>query len=239
MWSRRFAFATATAELCRSIRASNAEANGAGERTRTFDLLITNQLLYQLSYAGQAGGTLDPPLPSGQTMNTTTPPRVRLLGLAALAGGAVLLVAAAFWFASQRPVVAVAGFDNETGNPAHDALTSGLSDAVVAHLGQIDRARLGVVDHTVQVRMPRSERDLSALREHTGAGFVLFAKFTATDMGLRLSTHLIRLTDGQQVWDHHFDRSAEPGGLAGLEAAVLADVERGVRAYVLGDAVRR
>ncbi len=27
--------------------------NGAGERTRTADLLITNQLLYQLSYAGQ------------------------------------------------------------------------------------------------------------------------------------------------------------------------------------------
>ena len=28
---------------------------GAGEWTRTIDLLITNQLLYQLSYAGQAG----------------------------------------------------------------------------------------------------------------------------------------------------------------------------------------
>jgi hypothetical protein len=27
--------------------------NSAGERTRTPDLLITNQLLYQLSYAGQ------------------------------------------------------------------------------------------------------------------------------------------------------------------------------------------
>jgi hypothetical protein len=28
--------------------------DGAGTRTRTEDLLITNQLLYQLSYAGQA-----------------------------------------------------------------------------------------------------------------------------------------------------------------------------------------
>jgi hypothetical protein len=27
---------------------------GAGEWARTIDLLITNQLLYQLSYAGQA-----------------------------------------------------------------------------------------------------------------------------------------------------------------------------------------
>ena len=30
------------------------EGNGAGSRTRTDDLLITNQLLYQLSYAGKA-----------------------------------------------------------------------------------------------------------------------------------------------------------------------------------------
>ena len=28
---------------------------GAGGQTRTDDLLITNQLLYQLSYAGEAG----------------------------------------------------------------------------------------------------------------------------------------------------------------------------------------
>ena len=31
---------------------------GAGDVTRTRDLLITNQLLYQLSYAGQAGMTI-------------------------------------------------------------------------------------------------------------------------------------------------------------------------------------
>jgi hypothetical protein len=31
-----------------------AKENGAGARTRTEDLLITNQLLYQLSYAGTA-----------------------------------------------------------------------------------------------------------------------------------------------------------------------------------------
>ena len=30
-------------------------SDGAGNRTRTYDLLITNQLLYQLSYAGLFG----------------------------------------------------------------------------------------------------------------------------------------------------------------------------------------
>ena len=30
--------------------------NGAGDRSRTDDLLITNQLLYQLSYTGRESG---------------------------------------------------------------------------------------------------------------------------------------------------------------------------------------
>ncbi len=161
----------------------------------------------------------------------TTPPYKILAAVVT----AVVLTAAAFWFASQRPVVAVAVFDNETGNPAHDAFTSGLSDAVVAHLGQIDIGRLGVVGNTVQARMPRSERDLSAIREETGAGFVLLAQFQVTDTGLRLFAHLIRLTDGRHVWVKRFDRSAEPGGLSGLETEVLAEVERGVRQHVMGD----
>ena len=36
-------------------RAVSALENGADGQTRTDDLLITNQLLYQLSYVGQAG----------------------------------------------------------------------------------------------------------------------------------------------------------------------------------------
>ena len=47
--------------LLGTLSAREAEVNnyGAGDRTRTDDLLITNQLLYQLSYAGL---TLEKPL---------------------------------------------------------------------------------------------------------------------------------------------------------------------------------
>jgi hypothetical protein len=38
--------------FCSAIRWWKTVCNGAGSRIRTDDLLITNQLLYQLSYAG-------------------------------------------------------------------------------------------------------------------------------------------------------------------------------------------
>ena len=47
------------------------EESGAGARTRTEDLLITNQLLYQLSYAG-AAGSLGAARAAPQTSNTST-----------------------------------------------------------------------------------------------------------------------------------------------------------------------
>ncbi len=37
------------------------QKNGAGERSRTSDLLITNQLLYQLSYTGRHPGVAEIP----------------------------------------------------------------------------------------------------------------------------------------------------------------------------------
>jgi hypothetical protein len=42
------------------------DEEGAGRRIRTDDLLITNQLLYQLSYAGILRGTFTLSLPRGK-----------------------------------------------------------------------------------------------------------------------------------------------------------------------------
>ena len=47
----------------------SSDGSGAGGRTRTDDLLITNQLLYQLSYAGRLVGVLPRPRRSGRFLS--------------------------------------------------------------------------------------------------------------------------------------------------------------------------
>ncbi len=49
---------------------------GADGRTRTGDLLITNQLLYQLSYVGMARGARDRPGFAGGPIRPSPGPRV-------------------------------------------------------------------------------------------------------------------------------------------------------------------
>lgn len=206
---------------------------GAGEWTRTIDLLITNQLLYQLSYAGPAGGTLDPPLPSGQTMNTTTPPRVRLLGLSALAAVAVLLVGAAFWFAGSRPSLVVAVIQNDTGRSELAPFTASLSDALLSDLGTLDPARVEIGSGVRDLTMPRTFGHLRAIQNVTGADFVLFGQLETTATGLRLSAHLVRLIDGEHVWVTQINRAADIDGLADLQQQLLRETLRAVREHLL------
>jgi DNA-binding winged helix-turn-helix (wHTH) protein/TolB-like protein len=168
----------------------------------------------------------------GGTRNDT---RSRRWLLAAMVAAAVILTAAAFWWSRDRPVLAVAVFDNETGNPAWDAQTAALSDAIVIHLGTLDLSRIGIIGNTSEVRMPRETRDLDAIRAQTGASFVLLGQLQTTDTGHRLLTHIIRLEDGRHVWVKRYDRPASANPVAGLELDVLRDVEAGVRAHVLGD----
>ena len=53
----------------RGLALEMSRENGAGDGTRTRDLLITNQLLYQLSYAGTLAGR--PPAAAGITNSNT------------------------------------------------------------------------------------------------------------------------------------------------------------------------
>lgn len=151
-------------------------------------------------------------------------------GLVAVAGGLW------WWVAGTHPVVAVAIFDNETGRPEFDQFTTGLSDALVVHLGELDTKRIGIVGNARELRMPRSFRDLNEIRNATGASHVILAQLQNTDVGLRLIAHMIRLSDGKHVWVKRFNRPASLDGLADIEQQLLIETTLGVREHILGEA---
>jgi TolB-like protein len=174
-------------------------------------------------------------LPSGQTMNTNMPPRVRLLGLSALLAVALGLAGAAFWFAGSRPAIVVAHIQNDTGRPELDPFAKGLSDALLADLGTLDTARVEIVSGVRDLQTPRTFGDLRQIRESTGAGFALVGRLETTGTGLRLSANLIRLNDGQHVWVTQINRAADIDGLADLQQQLLRETLRAVREHVLKD----
>ena len=146
---------------------------------------------------------------------------------------AAVIAAVAYAPSGERAVLAVAIFDNETGQPQYDQFMAGMADAVIVHLDAVDLRRVGVIGNARSLRMPRSARDLTQIKSETGATFILISVLQAKEAGVSLLSQLIRLSDGRHVWVKRFDRRA--GDLNGLEAEVLAAVESGVRVHLLGE----
>ncbi len=136
---------------------------------------------------------------------------------------------------ASRPIVAVAVFENVTGNATLDRRVAGLSDVIVERLTALGPERLGVNGNAGILRRPRDARDGKAVAQETGASFLVSGQLETSDGRLSLVMQLIRLDDGTHVWVQRVERPAgDP--LDALDKDVALEVEAAVRRLVLKDA---
>jgi DNA-binding winged helix-turn-helix (wHTH) protein/TolB-like protein len=161
----------------------------------------------------------------------------RRRGFRWIAAAAIVLAASAgVWAAwsrlsSERPVVAVTVFDNETGLPEHDRLAAGAADVMVDALTALGAGQLGVIGNAASVRQPRASRDPRVIRRETGAGYLVIGQVQKDDAGIRMVTHLIRLDDETHLWVTRVVRPAD--ALEGIEAVSAARLADAVRQHVI------
>jgi len=174
----------------------------------------------------------------------TTNDRRSLSSALALATGAVLLIVAAggWWVwtrtrAPDRPIVAVAVFDNETGDASRESAVATIADVVVERLTALGPARIGVNGNSKVLRNPRADRDPRLVARETHASFLVAGHLQTKDGRLSLLMHIIRLDDGTHVWVQRISRSPEEG-LDSLDEDVAAQIEKAVRRIVLKDGVQ-
>jgi DNA-binding winged helix-turn-helix (wHTH) protein/TolB-like protein len=150
-----------------------------------------------------------------------------VIGIVALIVGA----AGALMFARDRPparpIVAVAMFENETGDASHKRAVDALSDVIVERLTALGPSRIGVNGNAPILRRPRDARDWRAVSRDTRAAFLVSGLLQAKDGRLWLLMQLIRLDDGTHVW---FQRISRPAGdpLDTIDAEAAAQIEAAV-----------
>jgi DNA-binding winged helix-turn-helix (wHTH) protein/TolB-like protein len=161
---------------------------------------------------------------------------------------AVVVVAVAIggigaWLTTRKPtasrlIVAVAVFENVTGDATLERTVTGLSDVIVEQLTALGPERLGVNGNASILRRPRDARDGKAVAKETGASFLVSGQLETRDGRLSLLIQLIRLDEGTHVW---VQRIARPAGdpLDALDKDVARQVEAAVRKLVLKDAAAR
>ena len=167
-----------------------------------------------------------------------------------VSGALLLAIAAVFltvggggWWAlshravTDRPIVAVAVFDNETGDASRERAVSTIADVVVERLTAIGPNRIGVNGNSKVLRNPRADRDPRTVARETHASFLVAGHLQTKDGRLSLLMHIIRLDDGTHVWVQRISRSADDR-LESLDEDVAAQIEKAVRRIVLKDGVQ-
>ncbi len=104
---------------------------------------------------------------------------------------------------TQNPLVLVMPFTAPAGDPDVEALSDGLADDLIAALAH--RRGIRIVAHGAMAGLDRVGRDLAAIREATGADYVLTGSLRRSGARLRVSAELVETGANERVWGGRWD----------------------------------
>ena len=215
---------------------------GNGDRS-TFDVLRSSLSAENAENVEPRTTNVEPGT-TNEERRTENDARRSIPGALLLATAMVFLtVAGGGWWALSRraaparPIVAVAVFDNETGDASRERAVATIADAVVERLTALGPSRIGVNGNSKVLRNPRADRDPRTVARETHASFLVAGHLQTKDGRLSLLMHIIRLDDGTHVWVQRISRSPDEG-LESLDEDVAAQIEKAVRRIVLKDGVQ-
>jgi DNA-binding winged helix-turn-helix (wHTH) protein/TolB-like protein len=134
---------------------------------------------------------------------------------------------------SSLPIVAVARFDNETGDPALNAFADRLTDDLVAQLTNSGQRQFSVIGNAHILRVPRDHRDLTAIGAELKAKYIVLGQVMPAGDQTRILAHLIRLPEQTHLWVVRLDR---PRVAVGGDEDVIADrISGAFRSQVAAD----
>jgi DNA-binding winged helix-turn-helix (wHTH) protein/TolB-like protein len=140
-----------------------------------------------------------------------------------------LAVGLGYWIRSHQaskrvPIVAVLKFDNETSDPGITQFSDGLTDNVVERLTALSLGKYAVVGNAHILRLPRDQRDLSAIASSLHASYVVLGQVQNNGGQSRILVHLIRLPDQTHLWVARLDRKIEDSDTLQIEAEAAQKV---------------
>jgi serine/threonine-protein kinase len=107
---------------------------------------------------------------------------------------------------AERLMLAVLPFGNLTGDPDQDYLSDGLTEEMIATLGNLDPQRLGVIARTSVMGYRDGATRLEQIGRELGVRYVLGGSLRRDSDKLRITVKLIDVNDQTQVWTRQFDR---------------------------------
>jgi TolB-like protein/DNA-binding winged helix-turn-helix (wHTH) protein/Tfp pilus assembly protein PilF len=149
------------------------------------------------------------PAPEGPAPRAAWDRRLLLLpGAAALAAvAAMVLLRPAAPPRPERVMLAVLPFVNLSGDPRDEYFSDGLTEEMIAQLGRLQPARLGVIARTSAMRYRGTDKRVDQIGRELGVDYVLEGGVRRAAGRVRVNARLIQASDQAQVWSESYERA--------------------------------
>src|SRR6185369_16849753 len=139
--------------------------------------------------------------------------RVALLAIA------VLLIVASYaaWRLTTKPagagpdklMLAVMPFENLSGTSEQEYFSDGMTEELIAQLGSLQPARLGVIARTSAMTYKRGGRDIRQIGSELKVDYVLEGSVRREGDRVRITAQLIQVSDQTHLWSESYDRRTQ------------------------------
>ena len=128
-----------------------------------------------------------------------------------------------------RPQVllAVLPFENLSSDADREYLADGLTEELIAVLGQIDPEHLGTVGRTSMMAYKGTRKSLSDIGRELGASFLIESSIRTEKGRVRITSRLVRATDQVQIWSASWD--SEPSSVLSFQRELSTNIGEQVR----------
>jgi TolB-like protein len=135
--------------------------------------------------------------------------------------------------ATSRVTLAVLPFANLAADLDREYLADGLTEEVIAALGQVDPEHFGVIGRTSMMAYKRTAKSLAEIGAELGAEFLVESSLQAEGGRLRIMSRLIRARDQMQIWSASFD--SEPLSVLEFQRELSTAIAHQVRVRLSPD----
>ena len=111
--------------------------------------------------------------------------------------------------ASGRSMLAVLPFENLSGDPREDYFADGLTEEMIAQLGQVQPANLGVIARTSTIRYKETKESAAQIGAELGVGYLLEGSVRRGGGRVRITATLVQTGDQSHLWAETYERPLE------------------------------
>lgn len=109
---------------------------------------------------------------------------------------------------SSRTLLVILPFENLTGDANQDYICEGMTEELIARLGNADPDHLGVIARTTAMHYKGTSKTVKEIADELGVSYVLESSIRRVDNRVRVTTQLIKSQEQHHLWARSFDRDA-------------------------------